>query len=127
MIGAGELSEKARVLEMAAKENDSETVRKEHAPFMEDYTNLLSIIGKEEALEFSSKAGSADPANATVADDALEFSPKTESTDAAAATDDDEALEFFPKTDSIDSADTAEEDEYEALEFTPAGQKEDEN
>ena len=146
MIGAGEVSELARTLELAAKGGDTETVNRNHAPFMEKYEELIGAILEsgdrgneedspaaakgEEALEFN-PANTEDgedeavefvPVKASADDEALEFAPVTKAEDTA----DDEALEFAPAN-TAEDADGDENGEDGALEFAPAGHKEGEN
>jgi hypothetical protein len=100
MIGAGEISELARTLELAAKAGDLETVRNEHDSFLKQYETLLHAIRDDVR------------GDVTQDDEVLEFSPAEES-------DEDEALEFSP------ADETGVADEDEALEFAPADLKED--
>ena len=44
LIGANDLSEKAKALEAAARENDEEYIRSNHKALMDDYEGLLSFI-----------------------------------------------------------------------------------
>ena len=53
MIGAMELSEKAAVLERAAKEKDEETIEKEHDEAMNMYERVVHIIKANPLIEVS--------------------------------------------------------------------------
>ena len=44
MIGAAALSERAHALELAAREQDAETILASHAVFLADYTALVDAI-----------------------------------------------------------------------------------
>lgn len=99
MIGATELSTKAKDLEEASKAGDIATIEAGHRSAMDDYKVLTDTIMNT----FGSGAKEADAPES--ADDALEFGP-------GAGEGSDDALEFGPGTG--ESAD-------DALEFSPAG------
>ena len=98
MVGAGELSQEARALEMAAREGNAQVIEAGHEHAMQETdritSGILRILGQdEEVLEFGpdSKAD----------DEILEFNPESEA--------DDEILEFNPESEADD----------EILEFLP--------
>ena len=72
MIGIGELSEKAKALEQAAKENGEEFILGHHEEMIRDYSRITADI-KEQLL---SEEDSVD-------DDVFEFSPESEGGDKA--------------------------------------------
>ncbi len=72
MIGIGELSEKAKALEQAAKENGEEFILGHHEEMIRDYSRITADI-KEQLL---SEEDSLD-------DDVFEFSPESEGGDKA--------------------------------------------
>ncbi|MCR5432618.1 MAG: response regulator [Lachnospiraceae bacterium] len=86
MIGAPELSEKARALEEASKAGDLSKVEAGHSDAMNDYKvltdTILKIFGESEESN-----GSGDDSTESSDDDALEFTPETSDSD---------ALEFSP-------------------------------
>ena len=97
MIGAMQLSDKAKSLEDAAKRGQEAFIKENHLPIMREYERIsegiLTWIGGSaaadtEILEFSPK----DEAKSQ--EDVLEFAPEAESAD------DDEVLEFAPEEDS---------------------------
>ena len=82
MIGADALSETARTLEFAAKETNTEIIRRHHQTFLTEYARLLELITSLLGME-----GSSDEP------EALEFAP-------SGRTNDDEILEFAPGGDN---------------------------
>ena len=111
MVGAGELSEEARALEMAAKEGNAQVIEAGHEHAMQETdritSGILRILGQdvevtedEEVLEFDPESGADD--------EILEFNPESES--------DDEILEFDPGSKADD----------EILEFDPESKADDE-
>ena len=131
MIGATELSAKAKALEEASKAGDIATVEAGHRSAMDDYKFLTNTILKafgdgktiddeapDDALEFGPDSSE------ETSDDALEFGP-----DSSEETSDD-ALEFGPvgsgeSTDALEFGPVGSGDSPEdALEFDPAGSSE---
>ena len=80
MVGALEVSDMAKALESAAKKKDETVLERDHAPFMDKYKSLLSVI--------SDREGEEDPP-VTEYEEALEFLPADE---------EDDVLEFAPET-----------------------------
>ena len=104
MIGADSVSEQAKVLELASKAEDADTVNRGHAAFMDSYKKLMDTIAvmtgeggsdseDEEVLEFAPEENGDG--------EVLEFAPEES---------DDEILEFEPQDDGGDD---------EVLEFPP--------
>ena len=90
MIGAADLSEKAKALEKAAGDKDEQYINENHPGFMEEYSRVLegiiSFLPEDvKKSVFGPEEGSKED------DDILEFSPEEEK--------DDEVIEFSPKED----------------------------
>ena len=106
MIGADALSEQARTLELAAKEQNTAVIHSDHAAFLAAYARLLDLIaallgdGGASAVSAVSAEDTVTEAAPADEDEALEFAPAGG----------DEAMEFLPD----DGGD-------EILEFAPEG------
>ena len=90
MIGAGEVSEMAKTLELAAKSNDYDTVMSGHAAFMEKYGKLMNVICEGIESSADNDDGAVEFAPVTEPDDAVEFAPVT------GPDEDEDVLEFTP-------------------------------
>ena len=103
MIGASHLAEEALRLEMAAKENDINTIRLTHESAMEEYQRIadgiLAYFGKSTAAQGPEE----DILEFMPQDDIMEFMPEAEPEDGI--------LEFMPEA----------EPEDDILEFYPEG------
>ena len=76
MIGAMDISERAKFLEEASKESDEAKVNTKHADLMEDYGKLIRTI-YDTYGEGRNKAPEPEPEDADAQEgDVLEFGPK---------------------------------------------------
>ena len=98
MIGAGVLSDKAKQLELAAKEKKEEFIKENHYPLMSEYGALykgLSTILADEIRDSKEEKKEEEPKEDEQKDEEiLEFS--AEGTSSETAEDTEEILEFIP-------------------------------
>ena len=101
MIGASELSDRAKALESAAKAEDDEYIAAHHEPVMVEYKRIVEGIAKAYGITAEAEA-TEENADAEVMefspdDEVMEFAPEGSGTDAG--DDDDDVLEFLPEED----------------------------
>ena len=98
MIGTGVLSDKAKQLELAAKEKKEEFIKENHYPLMSEYGALykgLSTILADEIRDSKEEKKEEEPkADEQKDEEILEFS--AEGTSSETAEDTEEILEFIP-------------------------------
>ncbi|MBE5924129.1 MAG: response regulator [Lachnospiraceae bacterium] len=103
MIGATELSEKARLLEEAAKASDKTYIDNHHEDMNIQYENITNGIKTAYGVNDDIAGDTSQDYNAEDDGEILEFSPEGESDDASTEeevkvySDDDEIMEFLPQ------------------------------